>query len=267
MFQEFYNAGAEGYGIIFGRVPEHFHKILFRQGRLAAGHTVLDVATGTGIVAEAAAQLVGPSGSVIGVDIARGMLAVAERRLAPFRNTSIKIMDAQALDLPDASVDRVTCSLAMMLFSDPQQAAWEMHRVLRPGGYLSISVLASTPSLGLTMSIQDAIGRHVPERAAAAAKYFSLGQPHLLHQLLETPGFTDIEVFSEGQKFPFASFDAYYTPIEQGAGSVGAELASLPEDIRRNVRNDVWRNVGSPAPDTPIELEVMLLFASGRRDS
>ena len=50
------------------------------------------------------------------------MLAVAERRLAPLHNVALKVMDAQALDLPDASVDTVTCSLALMLFPDPAQA-------------------------------------------------------------------------------------------------------------------------------------------------
>jgi ubiquinone/menaquinone biosynthesis C-methylase UbiE len=264
MFQEFYDAGAEGYGVIFARVPEHFRTTLLRQARVSTGRTMLDVATGTGIVAEAAAQIVGHSGSVIGVDVSRGMLAVAERRLAPLRNVTIKVMDAQALDLPDASVDTITCSLALMLFPDPAQALGEMHRVLRPNGYVSTSVL-TTPAQSLTANIQDVIGRYCPERAAAAAQYFSLGDSNLLCQLLATVGFEKIEVFPESKKFPFASFDAYYNPIEQGAGSVGAELASLPVDVRRAIRNDVWRDIGSPAADVPIELEVTLLFASGRK--
>jgi ubiquinone/menaquinone biosynthesis C-methylase UbiE len=116
-----------------------------------------------------AAQIVGPSGSVIGADISPGMLAVAERRLTPLPNVTIKVMDAQALDLPDASVDTITCSLAMMLLRDPAQALREMHRVLRPTGYVSISVL-TTPAQSLTANVQDVIGRYRPDRAAAAAK-------------------------------------------------------------------------------------------------
>src|ERR1700712_517801 len=98
MFEEFYDAGAEGYGRIFGRVPEHFRTTLLRNGRIEASQDVLDVATGTGIVAEAAVGAVGPSGTVLGVDISKGMLAVAERRLASFPNASLKVMNAQALD-------------------------------------------------------------------------------------------------------------------------------------------------------------------------
>jgi ubiquinone/menaquinone biosynthesis C-methylase UbiE len=194
------------------------------------------------------------------------MLAVAGRRLAPFPNVTLKVMDAQALDLPDASVDTVTCSLAMMLFPDPAQALREMHRVVRPNGYVSISVLTTTAQ-SLTANIQDVIGRYCPDRAAAAAKYSSLGDLDLLRQLLTTVGLAEIEAFPESKKFPFASFDVYYNPIEQGAGSVGAELAGLPVDIRRAIRDDVWRELGSPAADVPIELDVTLLFASGRKSS
>jgi SAM-dependent methyltransferase len=192
------------------------------------------------------------------------MLAVAERRLAPWRNTAIKVMDAQALDLADASVDTITCSLAMMLFPDPAQALREMRRVLRPNGYVSISVL-TTPARSLTGNVQDVIGRYRPDRAAAAQKYFSLGDSRTLEEMFQMAGFQAVEVFPENTKFPFASFDAYYGPIEQGAGSVGAELASLPLDVRRAIRSDVWREIGSPAADAPIDLEVTLLFASGRK--
>ena len=136
--------------------------------------------------------------------------------------------------------------------------------MLLPNGYVGISVL-TTPAQSLTANIQDVIGRYCPERVATAAQYFSLGDPNCLRQLLATVGFVEIEVFPESKKFPFASFDAYYTPIEQGAGSVGAELASPPLDVRRAIRNGVWRAIGSPTADVPIELEVTLLFASGRK--
>ena len=153
-----------------------------------------------------------------------------------------------------------------MLFPDPARALGEMHRVVRPNGYVSISVL-TTAARSLTANIQDVIGRYCPDRAAAAAKYSSLGDLNILRQLLTSVGFVEIEAFPESYKFPFASFDAYYNPIEQGAGSVGAELASLPVDIRRAIREDVWREIGSPATGAPIELEVTLLFASGRKSS
>lgn len=189
---------------------------------------MLDVATGTGIVAETVAQIVGSSGSVIAVDISRGMLTFAERRLAPFQNAIVKVMDAQALDLPTESMDTVTCGLAAMLFADPAQALREMYRVLRMSGWVSLSVLTTAPQ-SLTANIQDVIGRYRPDRAVAAAKYFSLSDPRLLENLLVTVGFSEIAVFQESKKFPFASFDAYFGPIERGAGSVVRTSMMFPK--------------------------------------
>ena len=139
-----------------------------------------------------------------------------------------------------------------------------MHRVLRPGGYASVCV-HTTPLQSLTTRINDVIGWHIPSRAEAAAKYFSLGDPSLFRQMLEDAGFVEIEVCTETTQFPFSSFDAYFQPIEEGAGSVGAELASVPAEVRRAVREDIWKDVGSPADDIPIELEVTLLFGCGRK--
>jgi hypothetical protein len=57
-----------------------------------------------------------------------------------------------------------------------------------------------------------------------------------LDLMLADAGFVEIEVCTESTQFPFSSFDAYFQPIEEGAGSVGAELASLPAEVRRAVR-------------------------------
>src|SRR5690242_11654925 len=116
VFQEFYDAGAEGYDVLFGRVPLHFAGPLIRAAKLKAGQNVLDLATGTGLVAEAIVDTVGPSGHVTAVDKSPAMLARAERRLASGANVSIQVADAQALPFADGTFDAVVCSLALMLF-------------------------------------------------------------------------------------------------------------------------------------------------------
>jgi ubiquinone/menaquinone biosynthesis C-methylase UbiE len=83
MFQQFYDAGAEGYDSLFGRVPRYFSGPLLRAARLKPGQHVLDVATGTGLVAELVDGAIGPSGRLTGVDMSRAMLAQAERRASP----------------------------------------------------------------------------------------------------------------------------------------------------------------------------------------
>ncbi len=260
MFQKFYDAGAEGYDLLFGRVPRHFAKSLLRAARVTSGSSVLDIATGTGIVAEAIATTVGPSGKVAAADISPAMLAKARERLANRSNVALEIADGQALRFADAEFDAVVCSLGLMLFPDPARGLAEFHR---DGCRAAVSV-ETTAEHSLTTRINAAIGRQVRSRAAAAASYYSLGGQDRLHALFAEVGFSDVEVFDESHRFHFPSFDAYFEPIELGAGSVGAEFTSLSDELRQTIREEIRQELESPsARGGPIEVEVRVLFGSG----
>jgi ubiquinone/menaquinone biosynthesis C-methylase UbiE len=86
MSNRFYDAGAAGYDQIFGFASREFVPTLLRLARLAPGHRVLDVATGTGIAAEAATEVIGPMGIVIAADISVPMLDQARKRLSGLSN-------------------------------------------------------------------------------------------------------------------------------------------------------------------------------------
>src|SRR5689334_24997116 len=101
------------------------------------GDAVLDVACGTGVVAATATDRVGPTGTVIGVDLNPGMLAVATAR-----TQRVRWMQADAADLPfpGGTFDQVLCQAGLQYFPDRLHAVREMRRVLRPGGRLAALV-------------------------------------------------------------------------------------------------------------------------------
>ena len=107
---------------------------------LAHGHRVLDVASGTGISAEAALDAVGPSGSVLATDISQEMVEKARKRLSRSPNAAVAVEDGQALSFPEASFDAVICSLGLMFFPEPARGLAGFHRMLRPGGRAAVSV-------------------------------------------------------------------------------------------------------------------------------
>jgi len=115
--------------------------LLVEAARLAPGERVLDVACGTGVVARAAAERIGPTGSVVGIDLNAGMIRVA-RALPPPSGAPIEWLERSALDLglADASVDAVLCQQGLQFFPDKARAMREMRRVLRRGGRLALSV-------------------------------------------------------------------------------------------------------------------------------
>ena len=138
------DAAAASYEQAMARISRHFVPLILDAGHLAAGHYLLDVATGTGLVAEAALDVVGPTGHVTAVDVSPGMIEQARERLGVAANVTIGVEDGQAMSFADASFDTVLCSLALMFFPDPATALAEFHRVLRPGGYAAVSVNTET---------------------------------------------------------------------------------------------------------------------------
>jgi len=115
--------------------------LLVDAARLVPGERVLDVACGTGVVARAAAERVGQTGNVVGIDLNAGMIRVA-RSLPPPSGAPIEWIERSALDLglADASVDAVLCQQGLQFFPDKARAMREMRRVLRRGGRLALSV-------------------------------------------------------------------------------------------------------------------------------
>lgn len=146
-------AGYDAVSGAFARLSERFSTPLARRmislARLAGPERVLDVGTGTGIVALEAARALGAAGAVVGVDVSQGMLAEARARAAQaaLGNLDFRRLDAEALDLPDRSFDAVTSLFALFHFSRPLAALREMRRVLRPDGRLVVGVGCGPPPL------------------------------------------------------------------------------------------------------------------------
>lgn len=130
------------------------------------GERVLDVACGTGAVARVAAERVGASGRVTGLDLNAGMLAVA-RSLPPPPGAAITWIERNAADsgLPARSFDVVVCQQGLQFFPDQTAALREMHRLLVPGARLAISVWRTTGVYNAVVG--TALGEHLGIDAAA----------------------------------------------------------------------------------------------------
>lgn len=253
---------AAGYDAAFAQVTSYFAPSLLRAAAVTQGMHVLDIATGTGLVAEAALAEVGAAGSVTAADLSPAMIRQARRRLSQAENVAIAIENGEELSFLDQSFDAVLCSLGLMFFPNPELGLAEFHRVLRPGGRAAVSV-NTVPQRSYNTRINLAIARYVPSLAETAARVFSLGNESRLRSLFTAAGFVDIEINVRSKVFQLPSFDVYFTPFEQGAGSPGQALVSLPEEARRAVREEVRRELRDDGG--PIELEVEYMFASGRR--
>ncbi len=146
---------------------------------------ILDVGTGTGMVALRAAECAGPRGQVTGVDLSDGMLRVARLKAerAGLPHVAFHKMDAERLELADRSYDAVLSLFALTHFPDPLTALREMHRVLRPGGRLVIGV-GGGPRLFSPAGLVACVRR--AERELLERRGKQLTAPHFLDALTKT---------------------------------------------------------------------------------
>lgn len=101
---------------------------------LAPGMRILDVGCGTGDVIAALAAAVAPGGSAHGIDFSAQMIGEAQRRHGAIDGVTYATGDATALDVEDASVDRLRSERMLQWLAEPEAAIAEFARVLRPGG-------------------------------------------------------------------------------------------------------------------------------------
>ena len=141
----------------YDRDIKFFEKVLFSGGRewacSQASGVVLEIGAGTGRNLEYY-----PAGiQLIGIDMSPRMIAIArERAHAAGREADLRIGDAQALDIPDESVDTVISTLSLCSIPDDRKAVSEVKRVLRPGGRFILMEHVASP-LRLVRVFQKAL--------------------------------------------------------------------------------------------------------------
>jgi SAM-dependent methyltransferase len=202
---------------------------LVATAALQPGERVLDLACGSGLIARLAAQQVGPSGRVTGVDINASMLDVA-RSLPPPAGASITWVQssAEAMDLPDAEFDAVLCQQGFQFFPDKPGALSEMRRVLVPGGRLAFSVWTGPGPFQI--AIGEGLERQVdPDLARRFRLHRVVPDADTLHRMLVAAGFRDVEIRQRAMSVRLPPMDSFLlsnlsgTPLAEALARVSEE--------------------------------------------
>jgi ubiquinone/menaquinone biosynthesis C-methylase UbiE len=255
-FHTFERAGWESipraYQDAFGSLTTQAVGPLLDAARVGPGVRVLDVATGPGYVAGAAAQR---GASVVGVDFSAAMLAEARRH---HPGIEFHEGDAGALLFPDASFDAVVMSFGLLHLAQPDRALGEAHRVLRPGGRIAFTVWArpeETVPFGIVLRAIERHGRlDVP--LPPGPPFFRFSNPAESRRALEAAGFRGPEVVTLPQVWRLGSPDALFEVMRDGtvrtAGLLRAQTPEAQDAIRAAIREAVRPYQRASAVELPM---------------
>ncbi len=186
-------------GSLHTQLAEH----LVEYAHIQPHQRILDIATGTGLVALKAAEVC-PDGSIVGIDISTRLLAVAERKRQErgYSHVHFQMMDAESLTFAPRSFDQILCCSALPYFTNIPQTLRHWRLALKPRGQLGLCVFSQTAfTLGnLLQQTAERYGIHLNFNQAT-------GTVDMCYKLLAEAGYKTISIVEE-------QLGSYLTPSE-----------------------------------------------------
>ena len=242
---------------------------LVADARLHAGLKGLDLGSGTGYPALLGAQVVGPTGSVVGMDLAEQMLAAAERKAKRLglNNISFRTGDVTSLPFEPNSFDAITSRFCLMFLPEIPKAASEIARVLKPGSWVAAAVWSSpekNPSIGLSMAaIKQVI--ELPPPDPTAPGIFRLAKPGELAGMFQQAGLVDVTDQEFLADWTYGSADEYYTSLMEIAAPVQNLMAKLTDAQKQDVKQRILQAASNYTRGGRIVFPMAIRIVAGRK--
>jgi ubiquinone/menaquinone biosynthesis C-methylase UbiE len=223
---------------------------------LSPGLRVLDVGCGPGALAAELARRVGAA-RVAGVEPSSSFVDACRSRLpdADIRNGA-----AEHLTWTDGEFDAALSQLVLSFVIDADQVAREMRRVVRDGGMIGACMWHEN---GLQMGeLFWESAASLEPALANAERSMRYRKPGEIAALLKRTGLRDVEETFLEVRANYQNFDDFWEPIVNGAGSIGAYMATADSDRRSAIREACRTRLGNP--QQPFELSARACAARGR---
>lgn len=231
-----YNAAADCFDASPLSFWEYFGRRTVELLSVPIGSRVLDVCCGTGASALPAAQMVGPTGKVIGVDLAKQLLELARKKAVQrgLGNVEFEVADMLSMRFPPESFDAVVCVFGIFFVPDMAKALSELWSRLRPGGKLAVTTWASGFCKPANKAFWYSIKNVRPDLYKGFNPWDRIDSPASLRSIFDQAGTTSPTITREDRLHPINSAEDWWT-IVLGSGYRGT-IEQLDSTERQRVQ-------------------------------
>ena len=217
-----YNAAADCFDASPLSFWDYFGRRTIELASLPIGSRVLDVCCGTGASALPAAEVVGQTGKVIGIDLAEQLLELARTKGVKRRldNIEFEIGDMLSLRFPAASFDGVICVFGIFFVPDMAKAVSELWSRVRPGGKLAVTTWASNFCKPASDAFWRLIRNIRPDLHKGFNPWDRIDSPASLRSVFDQAGIASPTITREDRFHPIGSGENWWT-IVLGSGYRG----------------------------------------------
>lgn len=264
---EAWSATALHYDMFAEQVTLPFAEDAARLVPISAGTRVIDIAAGTGNFAFAAARR---GARVLATDFSDGMLEILRRKARQLElatEIETRVMDGQALDLPDASFDVAGSIFGLLFFPDHDRGIREMFRVLVPGGRAVIATWAPPPRGDMTRILGVAMAKALPDLTPPTTPmhWTLLGDADAFRARLLANGFARAHVVELRHVWVFDRVEAFTNWIPKGSPPMAAMFASMSAEQRATFTNAIADDFRARQGDGPYAITHEALVAVGTK--
>lgn len=252
-----FSVAGGSYDSFMGRYSQGLADQLCEAAGVAAGSRALDAGCGPGALTGALIARLGPS-AVCAFDPSPSF---RDECAARHPGVVVKLGRAESIPFEAASVDHAMAQLVLHFVSEPQTAAREMARVVRPGGSVSACVWDFDDGMEMLRSFWDAALSIDPD-APDEARTMRFGRPGEIAQLFASAGLERIVESTLRVASTYASFDELWHGFLAGIGPAGSYCVALSDENRARLRAALLVRLGSPTG--PFTLGAVARCAVGR---
>jgi ubiquinone/menaquinone biosynthesis C-methylase UbiE len=253
-----YNAAADFYDASALSFWDYFGRRTIELASLLIGSRVLDVCCGAGASALPAAEAVGKTGAVIGVDLAKKLLESARTKAIRRRlgNIEFEVGDMLSLRFPVASFDAVVCVFGIFFVPDMAKAVSELWSRIRPGGKLAVTTWGPNFCEPANDAFWCSIKNVRPDLYKGFNPWDRIDDPASLRKILDEGGVASPKIIAENRLHSIKAAEDWWT-IVLGSGYRGT-IEQLTPAEREKVKD---ANLASIRDEKISAVETNVLYA------